>query len=89
MKARGRPSLMERLNLPDEAWEGLKNSGSKHYKGGGIEPIDLYKSGGILRDFAIGNIIKYAYRNRKDFSAKINKEDMEKIIHYARMLQEG
>lgn len=69
-----------------EAWDELKEEGSEHYKGGGIEPIDLYRSGGILKDFAIGNIIKYAYRNRSSYRTDINKDDMEKIIHYARML---
>lgn len=60
----------------------IKQFGSEHYKTGGIEPIDLYESGGILKHFAIGSIIKYAFRNRE----KISKDDMNKIIHFASIL---
>ena len=67
-------------------WMQLKEKGSLHYKSGKIEPIDLYKDGGILRDFAIGNIIKYAFRNRVDIGKDINISDIEKIKHYADML---
>lgn len=63
-------------------WEEVKKSGSEHYKGG-VEPIDLYKSGGMLKDFALCNIIKYAYRQR----GGPNHKDLDKIIHYARMLK--
>ena len=62
--------------------EDIKNHGSQHYKTGGIEPIDLYESAGMLKHFALGNIIKYAFRNRE----VVCKKDMEKIIHYASML---
>lgn len=60
----------------------IKQFGSEHYKTGGIEPIDLYESGGILKHFAIGSIIKYAFRNRE----KVSKDDMNKIIHFASIL---
>ena len=60
-----------------------KKKGSEHYKTGGVEPIDLYKAGGMLRHFALCNIIKYAFRNRN----LINPKDMDKIIHYAEILK--
>ena len=64
-----------------EAWEELKNKGEEHYKTGDIEPVDLYLAGDMLRDFAIGNIIKYAYRNRTNVgcSRPLNMNDMAKI----------
>jgi hypothetical protein len=69
-------------------WQELKKRGSEHYKKNPdiIEPIDLYKAGGILRDFAVGSIIKYAYRNRQETNQPINPKDMKKISHYAEML---
>ena len=69
-------------------WTELKKRGSEHYKKNPnvIEPIDLYRDGGILRDFAVGSIIKYAYRNRKEIGQPINPKDMDKISHYAEML---
>lgn len=71
-------------------WGDLKRRGSTHYKSGAVEPIDLYKEGGMLRDFALCSIIKYAFRNRTtqgEFTnAPINVEDIRKIIHYAEML---
>jgi len=66
----------------------VKRKGSDHYKTGGVEPFDLLESGGILRDFAIGNIIKYAFRNRSQLGRPISKSDMDKIIHYAEVLKE-
>jgi hypothetical protein len=74
-------------------WNELKEQGSAHYKVDTdafgfvlVEPIDLYKSGGLLRDFAIGSIIKYAFRNRKEIRRNANITDLKKIIHYAEML---
>ena len=67
-------------------WEAIKQRGSGHYKSSGIEPIDLYKDGGMLWDFAIASIIKYAYRNRKDSGNPASSKDIEKIKHYADML---
>ena len=66
-------------------WEELKKKGSEHYKTGQIEPIDLYRSSGMLRHFALGSIIKYAFRNA-DLSKPINLKDLEKVKHYADML---
>ena len=68
-------------------WNEVKQLGSAHYKTNSVEPIDLYKAGGILHNFAIGSIIKYAYRNRAG-EAKLacTISDMKKIIHYAEMI---
>lgn len=51
-------------------------NGSDHYKTGSIEPIDLYKSGGMFQDYALTSIIKYAFRNRKE----LNRTDYDKVI---------
>lgn len=71
-----------------KSWAELKQTGSDHYKGDGVEPIDLYRAGGILHDFAIGNIIKYAYRSRQgmDLDRKTLEKNMQKIIHYAELI---
>jgi hypothetical protein len=66
-------------------WEDIKKDGSGHYKNGRVEPIDLYRSLGILRPFAIACIIKYASRNAG--SEKVSDSDIEKIKHYANMLK--
>ncbi|HOL44531.1 MAG TPA: DUF3310 domain-containing protein [Methanothrix sp.] len=65
-----------------DVWETVKRRGSEHYKTGDVEPLDLFRSGGILHHFAIASIIKYAFRQRKTISAS----DCEKIIHYAEIL---
>jgi len=65
----------------------LKEKGSEHYKTGGVEPLDLLESGGMLRDFAIASIIKYAFRNRREVGKAVNSKDMDKIIHYAEILK--
>ena len=67
-------------------WEELKMQGNLLYKSGVVEPIDLYKSGGLLRDFAVGSIMKYAFRNREKVRRRINLMDIRKIIHYAEIL---
>jgi hypothetical protein len=66
-------------------WEELKQRGMGHYKTGQIEPIDLYRSSGMLRHFALGNIIKYAFRNANPENP-LSIKDMEKIKHYAEMM---
>jgi len=69
-----------------KTWEEIKDNGSEHYKQKGeVEPIDLYKSMGILQNFAIASIIKYASRNTMHSYVKV--KDMDKIIHYAEMLK--
>lgn len=67
----------------------LKSRGSDHYKTGDVEPIDLYRSGDMLRDFALANIIKYAFRNRRAARKEVSASDMEKILHYVAILLEG
>jgi len=72
--------------MSKKTWEEIKGSGSDHYKQKGeVEPIDLYKSMGILQNFAIASIIKYASRNTMYRYVKV--KDMDKIIHYAEMLK--
>jgi hypothetical protein len=72
-----------------KTWNQVKQSGSEHYKTGDVEPIDLYRSLGILRPFAIASIIKYSSRNVGDgtqASDPVSNKDMQKIIHYAEIL---
>lgn len=67
-------------------WVDIKGEGSGHYKTiGDCEPIDLYRSSGMLRHFALGSIIKYAFRNR-DLNKKPSIKDLKKIIHYAEII---
>ena len=68
-----------------KGWGEIKDVGSDHYKTEGVEPIDLIKDLGLLRNFALANIIKYASRNAASDSVKV--KDMNKIIHYAEMLK--
>jgi len=72
-------------------WDEIKKNGQQHYKqnnGYDIEPIDLYKSGGILHDGIIWNIIKNAYRCRREVHPKFEDAQhyMTEILHYANML---
>ena len=66
-------------------WEEIKKLGSDHYKTGTVEPIDLYRSSGMLRHFALASIIKYAFRNSNS-NGPISPKDMEKIKHYSDIL---
>lgn len=56
--------------------------GSDHYKEGGLEPLDLMIAKGIVEDFCIGNISKYAFR----FKKTRNLEDLKKVSDYAHIL---
>lgn len=70
-------------------WKELKSQGSEHYKTGGVEPVDLYRAGGMFTHFALCSIIKYAFRSRGLESEDIvlfNK-NMDKIIDYAQKLK--
>lgn len=71
----------------EKEWREVKQKGNPLYKGRGVEPIDLIKEGEMLRDFALGSIIKYSYRNRRAIEKPINQRDVDKIIHYAEMLK--
>ena len=64
-------------------WNELKNQGSDHYKTGGVEPVDLYRAGGMFEHFALCSIMKYAFRQRFG----LNVRDLDKIIDYAQKLK--
>jgi len=68
-----------------KTWQQLKLEGSGHYKTGTVEPIDLYKSKGVFKPFALANIAKYSCRNMNEDRETFIK-DMVKIIHYAELL---
>jgi hypothetical protein len=72
-----------------KSWSELKQEGSSHYKTGEVEPIDLYRAGGMLRTFALASIIKYAFRSRPEEGIDEEKFmlNMDKIIHYAELLK--
>jgi predicted phage gp36 major capsid-like protein len=72
-----------------KSWNELKQQGSAHYKTGDVEPIDLYKSGDMLHDFALASIIKYAFRSREEeqLDRATFLKNMDKIIHYASLLK--
>ena len=67
-------------------WEQLKQEGSEHYKTGGVEPIDLYRSLSPIafHHWVIQEISQHALRNLEP-SDRI-ESDMEKVIHYARLV---
>jgi hypothetical protein len=67
-------------------WDELKKRGSEHYKTGATEPIDLYRSMGVIVPFALTSIIKYASRNLA-IGCMVNPKDMDKIIHYAELMK--
>jgi len=62
--------------------EYCQTDGSAHYKGGGVEPLDLMISKGIIEDFCIGNMVKYATR----FKHTRNLEDLKKVSDYSHIL---
>jgi len=53
----------------------------------GVEPLDLFEAGDMLRDFALANIMKYAFRNRRELNKPLSIRDLEKIIHYCEILK--
>lgn len=55
-----------------------------HYVTGGVEPIDLIKSLGLLEDFCTANVIKYVSRYRK----KNGLDDLNKAQVYLTWLIE-
>jgi hypothetical protein len=72
-----------------KTWDELKQHGSAHYKTGGVEPIDLYRAGGMFLDFALCSIIKYAFRSRNVSDIGLFTANMDKIIDYAEKLKAG
>jgi|LSQX01.3.fsa_nt_gb nucleoside 2-deoxyribosyltransferase len=59
-----------------------QTEGSKHYRQGRVEPLDLLISTGAAEDFCVGNIVKYATRFRKTR----NVDDIKKAVDYAHIL---
>lgn len=59
-----------------------KTNGTDHYKNGNVEPLDLIIQQGLIKDFALGSIIKYATR----FKHTRNLDDLRKIADYAHIL---
>ena len=68
-------------------WEKLKQQGSDHYKTGGVEPVDLYAAGGMMKYFGLCSIIKYAFRSRDLDDRELFTRNMDKIIDYAEKLK--
>lgn len=68
-------------------WEEVKQGGSKHYKRGAVEPIDLYQSMSpmALHHWAILEIVAHALRNISPSDTLF--KDMEKIEHYSKMIR--
>jgi len=62
--------------------EFCQTEGSAHYKGGGVEPIDLMISKGLAEDFCICNMVKYATR----FKNTRNLDDLKKVSDYSHIL---
>ena len=53
----------------------------QHYAGGKYQATDMILDAGHGEGFCLGNIMKYAMRyGKKDGK---NKQDLQKIIHYA------
>lgn len=82
-----KPLFLKRKNKMNEKWNELKKNGSEHYKTGGVEPLDLYASGGMLIPFALCSIIKYAFRSRIVREPEVFVSNMNKIIDYAQKLK--
>jgi hypothetical protein len=67
-------------------WEEVKKLGSQHYKMKDVELIDLYRSQGTLRYYAITSVMKYMGRNI-DMNNPVSIKDMDKAIHCIEMLK--
>lgn len=74
--------------MDKDDWDILKCNGSEHYQSGSTQPIDLYVAGDMFLDFALGCIIKYAFRSRRlnNIDEKMFINNMTKIIDYAEKL---
>lgn len=87
MATRARVVLLKGESM--KSWAECKQEGSAHYKTGEVEPIDLFRAGNMFHDKACSDIIKYAFRSRRD--ANIDKDllmmNMDKIIHLAELLK--
>ncbi len=71
--------------MESKTWEELKHQGSGHYKTGGVEPIDLYRSAKPHPSYnsfdikALTDTIKYAFRL---LTRGYLESDVKKIYHY-------
>ena len=63
------------------AFKGQVDDLDSQYKHGDIEPVDVMREQGWLEGFCYGNIVKYAMRRKGS-----DKEDLQKIVDYAKML---
>lgn len=68
-----------------ESWDELKEKGSSHYRTGGVQCIDLYRSATPHPEYnafdikALTDVIKYAFRL---LTRGYLAGDVDKIIHY-------
>lgn len=62
--------------------EYCNTEGSKHYKGGDVEAMDLITSLGLQDGFCLGSMIKYSAR----FNQTRNLDDLKKVSDYAHIL---
>lgn len=73
------------MNDKFKTWDELKLRGSKHYKTGDAQMIDVYKGHGTFTPWALNEISQHAVRNTP-VKRSVFIEDMQKIIHYAELL---
>ena len=81
-KEESQPQKNDVYTLRKTGREYCFTDGTDHYKKGNIEPIDLTISKGMIEDFCLGNIIKYASR----FKQTENLTDLKKVSDYAHIL---
>ena len=74
--------LMNVYQARKQGREYCQTEGSEHYKDGGLEPLDLLIAKGLIEDFCIGNMVKYAVR----FKKTRNKDDLKKVADYTHIL---
>ena len=69
--------------LDQLSWADLKHDGSEHYKLDGVEKVDLYRSLGILPEWAMCGAVDRMVRNIKALKAgkDINLADVKKVVH--------
>lgn len=74
--------------MDTSAWNTLKKNGEDHYKTGGVEPFDLFVAGGMFHDGACKDIIKYAFRSRREAHLEPRKiiSNMNKVIDLAQKM---
>lgn len=76
--------------MNEDAWQELKKTGSGHYKGAAVEPIDLFRDVKPHPDLtalqvkALTDCIKYAFRQ---LTRGANASDCDKIAHYIEMVK--